>query len=98
VLRIWIRDRCGETWKKSLEKWATPLTLKVDVELSYVRYRVGASETGGLRKANSINNSNIMGTKLEGGEDRESRQNLGKTKLSPLRKYSARQKNKRSYY
>jgi hypothetical protein len=98
VLRIWIRDRYGKAWKKNLEKWATPLTLKVDVELSYVRHKISASETGGLRKVNNINNNSVVRIKLKSGKDRKSRQNLGKTKLGPLRKYSARQENKRSYY
>jgi hypothetical protein len=96
MLRIWIRDRCGKAWEKNLEKWATPLTLKVDVELNYVKHKISASETGGLGRANSINNSNVIGTKLKNREDRKSRQNLGKTELGPSRKYSARQKNKRS--
>jgi hypothetical protein len=90
VLRIWIRDYFGEAWKKSLKKWATPLILKVDVELSYVKYRVGASETGGFKRANSINNSNVVGTKLESKEDRKNRPNLGKIELGPSRKYSAK--------
>jgi hypothetical protein len=98
ILRIWIRDHFGEAWKKSLEKWATPLTLKVDVELSYVRHRIGASETGGLRKANNINNSSMVGTKLKNKKDRKGRPNLDKTELGPSRKYSAGQENKRSYY
>jgi hypothetical protein len=73
MLRIWIRDRYGKAWKKSLEKWATLLTLKVDVELSYVRHRVGASETGGLGKANNINNNSVIETKLKNRKDREDR-------------------------
>jgi hypothetical protein len=73
-----------------LEKWATPLILKVDVELSYVRYRVSASETGGLGRVNNINDSNMVGIKLENGKDRENRPNLGKTELGPLRKYNVR--------
>ena len=36
--------------------------------------------------------------KLKNGKDRKDRQNLGKIELSPSRKYSAEQKNKRSYY
>jgi hypothetical protein len=51
----------------------TPLTLKVDVELSYVRHKVSANEAGGLGKANNINNSSVVETKLEGEKDRESR-------------------------
>jgi hypothetical protein len=90
MLKIWIRDRCKRAWKRNLEKWATPLTLKVDVELSYVRHRIGANETGGLGRANIINNNSVVRIKLEGGKDRENRQNLGKTKLGPLRKYSVR--------
>jgi hypothetical protein len=90
VLRIWIRDRCGKAWKKNLKKWATPLILKVDVELSYVRHRIGANEADNLGKANSINNNSMMGIKLKGEKDRKNRQNLGKTELDPLRKYSAR--------
>ena len=84
--------------EKNLEKWATPLILKVDVELNYVKYRINASETGGLRKVNNINNGNVIRTKLKNKKDRENRQNLGKTKLGPSRKYSAGQKNKRSYH
>jgi hypothetical protein len=72
-----------------LEKWATPLTLKIDVELNYVRHKVSASETGGLKRANNINDGSVIGTKLEDREDRKSRQNFDKTKLGPLRKYSA---------
>jgi hypothetical protein len=90
VLKIWIRDRYRRAWKKSLEKWATPLTLKIDVELSYVRYRVSANETGSLRRANNIYNSNTMGTELKNGKNRENRQNFDKTELDPPRKYSAR--------
>jgi hypothetical protein len=73
-----------------LEKWVTPLTLKIDIELSYVRHKIGASETGGLKKANNINNSNMVGTKLKDREDRKNRPNLDKTELGPSRKYSAK--------
>jgi hypothetical protein len=73
-----------------LEKWATPLILKVDVELSYVRHKIGASETGSFKKVNSINNNSVMGTKLEDKKDRKNRPNLDKTELGPSRKYSAR--------
>jgi hypothetical protein len=54
-----------------LKKWATPLILKVDVGLNYVRHRISANETGGLRRANNINNDNVVGIKLENGKDRE---------------------------
>jgi hypothetical protein len=59
---------------------------------------MGANEAGYLRKTNNINNSNIVGTKLENKENRESRQDFGKTELDPVRKYNAGQKNKRSYH
>jgi hypothetical protein len=78
-----------------LEKWATPLILKVDVELSYVKHKVSASETGGLGRANNINNGSVVRTKLEDEKDRENRPNLDKTELGSLRKYSVEQKNKR---
>jgi hypothetical protein len=78
-----------------LEKWATPLILKVDVELNYVKYRISASETGSLKRVNNINDSNVIRIKLKNGKDRKGRQNLGKTELGPSRKYNARQKNKR---
>jgi hypothetical protein len=68
------------------------LTLKVDVELSYVKHKISANEAGGLRKANNINNNSIIRTKLESEKDRKNRQNLDKTKLDPSRKYSAEQK------
>jgi hypothetical protein len=90
ILKIWIRDRYKKVWKKSLEKWATPLILKIDVGLNYVRYKFGANEVGDLGKANNICNDSTIGIKLENKEDYESRQNLGKTELGPLRKYSAR--------
>jgi hypothetical protein len=73
-----------------LEKWATPLTLKVDVELSYVRHRVSASETGSLRKVNNIDNDSVIRTKLKNRKDRKGRPNLDKTELDPSRKYSAK--------
>ena len=66
------------------------MILKVNVGLFYVTHRVGANEAGYLKKANSINNGNMVGTKLESKKDRKSRQDLGKTKLGPLRKYSVR--------
>jgi hypothetical protein len=60
-------------WKKSLEKWVTPLILKVDVGFLYVTYRMGVNEAGYFRKVNSINDSNMVGTKLESGKDYKDR-------------------------
>jgi hypothetical protein len=71
-----------------LEKWATPLILKIDVGLYYVTHRMGANEADYLKKANSINDGSTVGTKLKSKEDRENRQNLDKTELDPSRKYN----------